>query len=180
MKKLIGVLVVSMILAFGIVGCGAPTVDDKQTAQTQQLMNQSNSKLGLPNIKNFYEKKMMKEIMEAADDSNLITYAYLQNKATGKLVYLGEAMGYGLPYGTEYTNPEYIAWANGGSSASHTLPQPDPNGLYKAQNVAATWLILIDPKTKQAKPIYCEPDLMVSPFKLPKNLVDPTTLPSDY
>jgi len=98
---------------------------------------------------------------------------------TGKFVYLGQAMGYGLPYGTEYTNPQYIAASN--SQAGYaTLPQPDPNGLFKPADVNATWLMLIDPITKKAKPIYVESDLTVSPFKLSKALLDQSSLPSDY
>lgn len=172
-----GVLIVSVI---GLTGCSdMDSNDDKQAEQTEQLQKQSSSKLGMPNIKNFYEKSMMKTIMEDCDDSNLITYAYIQNQMTGKLTYLGQAMGYGLPYGTEYTNPQRVA----SSSETHhtddvTLPQADPNGLYKAENVDATWIMLIDPTTKQAKPVYVESQVTISPFKLPKSLLD--NAPSDY
>lgn len=180
MKKKIGVLLIGLLLILGLAGCGANvnSSDSQQAQQTEQIQKQSQSKLGLPNIKNFYEKETLKSIMEQADNSNLITYAYLQNKATGKFVYLGQAMGYGIPYGTEYTNPNYIAKSYQGGYA--ILPQPDPNGLYKAQGVNATWLMLIDPVTKKASPIYVEPEMVVSQFKLPRNLVDPSTIPSDY
>ncbi|URZ17113.1 hypothetical protein CLFE_031650 [Clostridium felsineum DSM 794] len=151
--------------------------DTKQAEQTEALQKQSSSKIGMPNITNFYEKRMMKTIMEDCDNSNLITYAYIKNDMTGKFTYLGEAMGYGLPYGTEYTNPQY---STGSSSNRVTLPQADPNGLYKAENVNATWIMLIDPATKKAKPVYVESDVTISPFKLPKNLIDSNTLPSDY
>jgi hypothetical protein len=131
----------------------------------------------MPNIKNFYELKTMKQIMEDCDKADLITYTYIKNDMTGKFTYLGESMGYGLPYGTEYTNPEYIPNNYHDGTA---LPQPDPNGLYKAQDVHATWVMLIDKNTKEAKPVYVESDITVSPFKLPKNLLDPSTIPSDY
>jgi hypothetical protein len=62
----------------------------------------------------------------------------------------------------------------------YQLPQCDPNGLYKAENVSATWVMLIDPNTKSAKPTYIESEITVSQFKLPKNLCDSSTLPSDY
>lgn len=178
-KKLISLVLsgVLMVSAIGLAGCdNTSSNDDKQAEQTEQLQKQSSSKLGMPNIKNFYEKSMMKTIMEDCDDSSLITYAYIQNQMTGKFTYLGQAIGYGLPYGTEYTNPQYIA-----SNSEHgyaTLPQADPNGLYKAENVDATWIMLIDPNTKQAKPVYVESQITISPFKLPKNLLD--NAPSDY
>ncbi|MCR3761692.1 hypothetical protein [Clostridium felsineum] len=151
-----------------------PNNDTKQAKQTEALQEQASSQIGMPNITNFYEKNMMKTIMEDCDNSNLITYSYIKNDMTGKFTYLGESMGYGLPYGTEYTNPKYS------NDNGITLPQADPNGLYKAQNVHATWIMLIDPSTKQAKPVYIESDVTVSPFKLPKNLLDTSTLPADY
>lgn len=180
-KIVIMLAMVSMLMMVGLTGCSdiGSTTDQQQAQQTQQLQQQAQSKLGLPNIKNFYEKETLKTIMEATDNAKLITYAYIKSDYTGKFTYLGQAMGYGLPYGTEYTNPEYIAnsYSQGGFAI---LPQPDPNGLYKAQNVNATWLMLIDPTTKKASPIYCEPELVVSPFKLPKSIVDTTSLPADY
>lgn len=179
MKRLV-LVILCLVVSVGLIGCAEEqTADSRQAAQTKQLMTQADSKLGMPNIKNFFEKQTMKTVMEATDDSNLVTYAYLKNDMTGKLTYLGQAMGYGLPYGTEYTNPQYIAnsYTQGGFAI---LPQPDPNGLYKPQDVNATWLMLIDPVTKKAKPIYVEPDLVVSPFKLDKRMVDPSSLPSDY
>ena len=179
--KLSLILTVLIVMAVFVAGCAGQTgsTDSQQAAATETLMQQANAKLGLPNIKNFYEKSMMKSIMEACDDSNLITYSYVKNDMSGKFVYLGESLGYGLPYGTEYTNPEYIPQNTGWNEPS-VLPQPDPNGLYKAQNVNATWIMLINPKTKQAKPFYEESDTTVSPFKLPSNLCESWSLPSDY
>jgi hypothetical protein len=176
-KKFIALTLIGMTIIGTILFSGCQeSNDDIQAQQTEQLQQQASSKLGMPNIKNFYEKSMMKTIMEDCDNSNLITYAYVKNDMTGKFTYLGEAMGYGLPYGTEYTNPQYVADDSKGVS----LPQADPNGLYKAENVNATWVMLIDPATKQAKPVYIESDVTVSPFKLPKNILDTSTLPSDY
>lgn len=170
------------ITAIGFTGCdNDDSNDDKQAVQTEQLQQQATSKLGMPNIRNFYEKKMMKEVMEDCDDSNLITYVYVKNEMTGKYNFLGEAIGYGLPYGTEYTNPQRIAkGSETPSSGNITLPQADPNGLYKAENVDATWVMLIDPNTKQAKPVYVEDKVTISPFKLDKSKCDASTLPSDY
>lgn len=181
-KKLISLILTGVLIisAIGLTGCTVDeSNDDKQAEQTEQMQKQSSSKLGMPNIKNFYEKSMMKTIMEDCDDSNLITYAYIQNQMTGKFTYLGQAMGYGLPYGTEYTNPQRVAKNSELQHADDvTLPQADPNGLYKAENVDATWIMLIDPNTKQAKPVYVESQVTISPFKLPKNLLD--NAPSDY
>ena len=168
-------IILSMTL---LIGCSETSeTDDAQAKQTEQLQQQAQSKLGLPNIKNFYEKATLKDIMEQCDNSNLITYTYLKNDMTGKFTFLGESVGYGIPYGTEYTSPQKLASNYRDSTA---LPQADPNGLYKAENVSATWVMLINSTTKKAEPVYVESDITVSQFKLPKVLCDASTLPSDY
>ena len=178
-KKLIASIIIGITLSSCIlfVGC-TESNDDVQAQQTEQLQKQANSKIGMPNITNFYEKETLKTIMEECDKSNLITYVYTQSTMTGKFLYVGEAIGYAIPYGTEYTNPDYVVSSSGNSYA--TLPQADPNGLYKATDVRATWVMLIDPTTKQAKPFYSESDLSVYPSKLPRAIVDPSTIPADY
>jgi hypothetical protein len=172
-KRILASLLMVGLLSGVFMGCDESN-DDKQVQQTEQLQKQASAKLGMPNIVNFYEKQTLKTIMEQCDDSNLITYTYIKNDMTGKFTFLGQSIGYGIPYGTEYTNPQRYEM-NGA-----TLPQADPNGLYKAENVSATWVMLIDPQSKQAKPVYVESDITVSQFKLPKNLCDASTLPSDY
>ena len=177
--KLVSILSI-LTLSLTLGGCSFfndNSNDGTQATQTEQLQKQSQSKLGMPNIANFYEKQTLKNIMEACDDSKLITYAYTKNDYTGKFTYIGQAMGYGIPYGTEYTNPEVM---KGNSSAYATLPQADPNGLYKATNVSATWVMLIDPKTGKASPMYFESPLTVLPTKLPKNLLETFSIPTNY
>ena len=178
-KKYIGIGLV-VVMCIGLVGCDFSdgSNDSTQATQTEALQKQATSKLGMPNIKNFYEKQTLKTIMEACDDSKLITYTYIKNDMTGKFTYLGQSLGYGVPYSTEYTNPEVIKGST--ASAYVAIPQADPNGLYKAQGVSATWIMLIDPITKVSKPVYVESEITVSPFKLAKTLCDKTTLPSNY
>lgn len=179
MKKLLLVLV--LLLGLGLLtGCGVstPSVDTQQKQQTQELQQQAQSKLGMPNIVNFYEKETMKTIMEQCDKANLITYAYSRNDMSGKFVYIGQCMGYGLPYGTQYTNPMYTKSSYQGGY--EILPQVDPNGLYKPSDVDATWLMLIDPADGKAKPIYFESELTVVPFKLSKNLLESFSIPINY
>jgi hypothetical protein len=180
MKKILSLIVILMLCMGVLVGCGEATNsnDKKQAAQTEQLQLQADSKLGLPNIKNFYEKETLKSIMEKCDDPKLITYTYIKNDMTGKFVFLGQSIGYGIPYGTQYTNPQRIAESRLDYGYA-VLPQADPNGIYKAENVSATWVMLIN-KDKIAVPLYVESEIMVSPFKLPIRLCDVSSLPTDY
>jgi hypothetical protein len=136
--------------------------------QTEQSMKEANSQIGMPAIKNFQERKLAKMIFELRDQENLITYAYIVN-LEGKLIFLGKCVGYGLPYSVQYTNPEKVinlgSYKYSGDSPQ-TIPQADPNGLFMPSGLSATWLMLIDPKTDKPRPVYIEPEIIVSPFKL--------------
>lgn len=76
------------------------------------------------------------------------------------MVYLGNSIGYGLPYSVQFTNPEKY------ESPGLSLPQADPNDLYMPQGLSATWILLYDKKNKKTTPVYVEPEIIVSPFKL--------------
>ena len=140
-------------------------------------MKQANDAVGQPDITNFYEKKLAKEIFELRDDSSLICYAYTKVEGTGKYVYLGRCMGYGLPYSTQYTASEGIVIRNGNS---YVLPQADPNGLYMPEGMSATWLYLIDENTGEPQITYAEPEIVVSQGKLPARICESWSLPEDY
>ncbi|MFX0135312.1 MAG: hypothetical protein ACFFDN_16830 [Candidatus Hodarchaeota archaeon] len=157
MKKII--IILSLICFFG---CTIPeSSTNTERRQTENAMKEAISQVGMPAIKNYQEKKLAKMIFELRDQERLITYAYIVNKMTGKLVFLGKCIGFGLPYSAQYTCPEKTYEYNGA-----TLPQADPNGLYMPQGLSATWLMMIDPTTKKARPVYIEPEIVVSPFSL--------------
>ena len=139
-------------------------IDGKLAFQQEKLMQEANSQTGMPAIKNFQERKLMKMILELRDQENLICYAYIIPEMTGKPVFLGKCIGYGLPYATQYTNPEKVEQSY--SQSYGTLPQADPNGLFMPSQADATWLMLIDPSTNEARPVYIESRILVSPFKL--------------
>jgi len=141
-------------------GCNDSDPDVVQRRQTKKLMNEINRQIGMPNIVNFQQKKLMKMIYEECDRENLICYAYIVAKYSGKLVPLGRCVGYGVPFSAQYTNPERY-YLNGA-----TLPQPDPNGIFMPTSSSATWLLLIDPKTDKPRLVYVEPEIIVSPFPL--------------
>jgi hypothetical protein len=45
-------------------------------------------------------------------------------------------------------------------------PQPEPNGLFMPDNVSATWILCLDEENSGVRPVYSEPELIVSPFEL--------------
>lgn len=153
-----------------IAGCNpenkTSTADQDQRTRTDQAMKEADAQIGMPAIVNFQERKLAKMIFELRDQEDLICYAYIVNHMTGELVFIGQCVGFGLPYSVQYTNPEKVVHKNtynGGSFG--TLPQADPNGLFMPSGLSATWLMMID-KDGEPHPVYIEPQIMVSPFPL--------------
>ena len=168
---LAGIMVLLVCVAVGaraLIGCdaGSGTADKVQTQKTLVLMDEAEAQVGMPAIHNFQERKLAKMIFELRDKEDLVCHAYIVAKMTGKLVYIGKCIGYGLPYSVQYTNPQRPQWGYNGAAV--TVPQPDPNGLFMPEGLSATWIMLIDPTTNKPRPVYVEPEIIVSPFPLHK------------
>ena len=161
---------------FLLVGCDdEPTSDQIQARQQEQLAAEATAQTGMPAIKNFRERKMLKDILELRDQNAVVTYTYIMSEMTGKLRYFGQTIGYGIPYSTQYVNPQKIAAiAKGGSQAADNfaiLPQADPNGLFSPASSEGTWVLMKDPAGDKVLPIYIEPRIVVSPFRLPESVL---------
>lgn len=161
MKRFI-IITALLCTALLLVSCGDGGTDFKQQQETDALMQELHKQVGLPNIKNFQQKKLMKMIFELNDQENLLTYVYLKSDYTGKLIYVGEAIGFGVPFSAQYTNPTRISKLFGNR---YKMPQPDPNGLFMPTSSSATWVMMMDPEGNP-RPVYFEPEIVVSPFKL--------------
>lgn len=146
------------------------TADQQQAAATKQAMKEANAQIGMPAVVNFQERKLAKMIFELRDQEDLVCHAYLVNQFTGQVgQYLGKCVGFGLPYSVQYTNPQKAMTTEGGQYGAlnpYTMPQADPNGLFMPEGLSATWLMLVDPATDEPRPVYVEPQIIVSPFKL--------------
>ena len=163
MKRIIICMSLLSILMFG---CGQQNSADRdQRKQTEASMNEANRQIGMPNITNFQQRKLMKTVYELCDKENLICYAYIKSDYQGKLVFIGKCIGFGIPFSAQYTNPERPITRSVFYDSS-TIPQQDPNGLFMPTSSSATWLMMIDPKTNKARPVYLEPEIVVSPFPL--------------
>jgi len=165
MKTIITFAAISAALA--LTACGGPmpeTADGAAARQTEQLVQQAQTQVGVARVRNFFEKRLANQIIEARDNPNLSTFAYLQG-LDGRLICLGEAIGYGLPYAAQTTNPNKVTQDKSYDGSDTILPQAEPNGLFMPESAAATWVMLIDEKGVAA-PVYIEGDVTVSPFKL--------------
>ena len=150
-----------LLMGAGDCGGGDSKSDLDLKEKQEQIMLEANAQVGMPAIKNFQERKLMKMILELRDQENLMCYAYLFSEQTGKLIYIGRCVGFGLPYATQYTSPNKKV---NGTQCSIAMPQADPNGLFMPSSAEGTWLMMVNPKTGQPSPCYFEPRVVVSPF----------------
>lgn len=163
MKKLIIVLLGFFVVV--LTGCDERSkTDRKQAEATEAIQAEADRRLGLPNIRNFQEKRLVKELYELRDQSDLATYTYTFSEATGELRFLAKSIGFGIPAAVQYSNPERIAVKDTYGIAN--LPQAEPNGLFMPSSTTATWVFVIDPIKKEPVPLYVEPLITVSPFPL--------------
>jgi hypothetical protein len=165
MKKTL--LILSSVFLFALAACepiAQPNADAVQRQQQAALSSQSNSAVGMPAVPNFQEKRMMKTIIELRDTA-LSTITYTQDM-NGNLHKLCDSVGYGLPYATQFTNPQRPIGENTNGHPLATLPQADPNGLFSPASADGTWVLCVNPATKKTMPLYIEPHIIVSPFEL--------------
>lgn len=154
---------------------GTPSSDEIQTAQQEKILAEGTSQVGMPAIKNFRERKIMKDIQELRDQEGLVTYTYIENLQPaivhgrtalgGKFTYLGETVGYPIPYSTQFTSPQKLERYS--SYGPVVLPQADPNGLFSPGSAEGTWLLMKDPNGPKTLPVYMEPRVAAFPFRLP-------------
>lgn len=163
-------LVAVAALVFPLAGCFEENVADKrERQQTARLTEQASTQVGMPGITRFTEKRNMKMLYELRDDPKLSTIAYIVD-LNGKLHKFCDALGYGFPYSTQFTNPQrdtyYGSDNNSGSTVHFQMPQPEPNGLFMPSGADGTWVMCLNPDTKAIQPVYAEPRVIISPFPL--------------
>lgn len=159
----ISLVIAAIITLSGCVESEASS-DKKQQQQQERILAEGTAQTGMPAIKNFRERKLMKQIIEMRDQEGLVTYTYIVAEQTGKTTFVCNSIGYGLPAATQYTNPQKIA-DSGHQYGYAILPQADPNGLFSPTSAEGTWVMCISPEGKTV-PLYVEPRVIVSPFKL--------------
>jgi hypothetical protein len=140
-------------------------VDQQQRDQQAKLLAEGSAQTGMPAIRNFRERKLLKDILELRDQDGLVTYTYTFAEMSGQYRFFCDSVGYGIPYATQYTNPERPGYY--GNGGAYTVPQADPNGLFSPSSAEGTWVMCKDPGGKDVRPVYVEPRVIVSAFKLP-------------
>ena len=130
-------------------------------------------------ITNFFEREMLKNIYELRDDPKLICHWYIKSDLSGKWMYQGMCIGYGIPYSTQMTNPSIADSLYGSSESTYVIDQAEPNGLYSTGSTTATWVLALNSEGK-VEPQYLEDAVYVTQTKIERWRCDETALPSDY
>ena len=163
------VMTTALVSALTLSACapGVPTSDQIQNQKQEELSKQGVEAVGLPAIKNFQEKRILRDILELRDNPKFATYTYTEDM-NGKLHLRCHSIGYGLPYATQYTNPQsrQVTTSSGGGITSDVMAQADPNGLYSPASAEGTWVMCLNPKTKKAEPQYIEPRIVTLTYPL--------------
>ncbi len=142
----------------------------RQTKATRTSMDAADREIGMPRIKNFAQRKLLKNAYEDMDQTTLV-YVYAQ-ALDGKFVCLGQAVGYGVSLGTQFTAPWVNEYPGMSERGIGQVAQPEPNGLYMPDSGAATIVNLVDPETGVARTAIAEPNIVTTPNKLPASAVN--------
>ena len=167
----LGALCICLPFMMGQSGCDyerRPTSDEIQRAQQETILKEGTMQVGMPAIKNFRERKLYKDILEMRDQDGLITYTYLWNEFNGKKVFFCQSIGFGIPYATQFTSPQKVVDPCTSHYCPLAVPQADPNGLFSPASAEGTWVLCKNPNGPETRPVYIEPRVIVSPFKLPE------------
>lgn len=166
------VLLLAIVIAMS--ACAPPpSSNDKQRDRQNVVLNEAVAEVGLPSIKNFREMKLLKDIYELRDQDGLTTYTYTFSEQTGALKFFCNSVGYGIPYGAQFSANEtvqryYLPPVSGATQewGHDRLPQAEPNGLFPPASAEGTWVMCSDPKGGRARVVYVEPRIVTSPFRL--------------
>lgn len=156
-------LIAALVPTLALAACGPPSSDEIQNKKQEELTKQSVQSVGIPAINNFQEKRILKDILELRDNPKFNTYTYSEDM-NGRLHLRCNSIGYGIPYATQYTNPQKIEYSS--SAGYAVLPQADPNGLFSPASADGTWVLCKVPGKDEVQPVFIEPRIIVSPFPL--------------
>ena len=170
------VVVLAVALALSVSACYK---ESKESQYTNDIKNQMIEMYGFPNVNNFFEYSQLKVIYEMRDNPNLICYWYTKNDMSGKWIYQGTCIGYGIPYAASITSPESMQrWTD--AYDYEKLPLSEPSGLYvDGLSTTATWILSTN-GDGEIHPIYVESEITVSTYKMDSRLCEDWSIPDDY
>ncbi len=151
------------LACLSLTACYEENVSDKQQREQQERLSvESNTQVGMPGVNGFTEKRMVRMLYELRD-KKVATFTYAMD-LQGRLWHVCDSIGYGLPYGVQFSNPE--KHVHNSSDRDYNIPQAEPNGLFMPPTAEGTWVMCAGDHDGAIDPIYVEPRVIVSPHKL--------------
>jgi hypothetical protein len=150
-------IMIGALVLLALAGCDDSS-DTKQSQAQEAIKQQAVDSVGMPAIHNFAEMRMMKQVLEKRDQ-NHATYTYIVDM-NGQYHLVCKSVGYGLPYATQFTNPQRV------TAGGRVLPQADPNGLFSPASADGTWIMCLNLDTQTPDVVYIEPRVIVTPFPI--------------
>lgn len=138
-----------------------PSSRDANKQQERALL-EAHRAVGMPALRNFREKRLLKMLYELRDQDGLRTYTYLVAQQTGKVVKLCDSMGYPLSDATGYTSPDLVVRDNG--TAFGSVTQAEPNALFTPDSSNGYWVMCLG--SDKATPAFVTGDLVVTSYPL--------------
>lgn len=176
-KKIITIVLLAAMCITCLSGCTSETAR-KDKEYSEKMKSQIADAIGYPELANFFEYSQLKEIYELRDDPKLVCYWYTKCEYTGKWVYEGQCIGYGIPYSASITSPDTPLSNN--NYESSVISQAEPNGIYTNElSTSATWILTVDSDGK-ITPDYVEHTIRVTQNKIPAKKCEDWSLPNDY
>ena len=170
-------LIMSTFLFIGCLDI-KPKADEIDAEKQEQSLREAQSEIGLPAISHYQEKKDLKTIYELRDRADLINYCYLFSEQTGKAIYVGKCIGYGIPYSTQYSNPSKIIDELHDGLHDVVIPQAEPNGLFMPATADGTWVMMLS-ENGDIKVAYYEPRIIITPIPIPDAIGGPNQTIND-
>jgi len=152
-------------VALSLAACSdtQPTSDQVDARRQERLSSESSAQVGVPGVNKFTEKKIVKKLYEVRDN-NISTFTYVLDMQ-GRLWHVCDSVGFGLPYGVQFTNPEKHVDNFSSNTGGYNIPQAEPNGLYMPPTAEGTWVMCAAPGGN-IDPLYVEPKVVSSTHKL--------------
>lgn len=176
-RKLVLVIVVILMAAL-LAGCGSSTVSGQQLEAQQQasgveaiVRNQPVPDLGGYSL----ERANLIRIM-LLRNQKIATWTY-HITFDGTVIEVCPSQGYPFPYSAQLTSPEVWPGYMGNGYREFTMPQPELNSLYSPDSANASWVLCVVDGT--AVPVYYEENVQAFPYRIKADIVlEPITAPS--
>lgn len=155
--------VLFLIMCLALIGCSTNS-NYVETQQQQDGVNALIVNQPVPNLGGYsFERQIVIETY-LARNRTIATYSYMFTM-DGKVVEICPSIGYPIPYSTQLTAPEKLAFSSSGA----VIPQSEPNGLYPPGDAAATLVQCVNPDGS-VSPTYIEWYVLAFPYRIKSDL----------